>query len=259
MGRKISVIAAVFFLSAVVFTFTACNFAGDSARVTINIGKPPELASRLPQKPGILDRIVSFFTLGTTAHADPSPEDWYEIRLNVTGEGMSPLEVEIPLDTGRITLTLPLGKKTFTVVVEGDGVRLYGAIKAVTVSGADTINMQLGYLPNPSGALGWVSIDRNEYGEGYYNALDWWTEFGNEVDGYYILRAKGVLRDFGPGDEPVSSSFSRISTISNYEITDYSDYVIDYLYVYWYKIVPFNEFGEGDTTEAYPDYPIALP
>ncbi len=242
MGRKISVIAAVFFLSAVVFTFTACNFAGDSARVTINIGKPPELASRLPQKPGILDRIVSFFTLGTTAHADPSPEDWYEIRLNVTGEGMSPLEVEIPLDTGQITLTLPLGKKTFTVVVEGDGVRLYGAIKTLELGGATTINLQLGPLPNEP------VIDHFSFAD--YGVNIYWTiseplnvtgfkVYRSDVyEGTYVL-IKIDVKSIFPYSEPYYS---------------YND--VNGILETWYKITAYNQYGEGDfyIPDSYQNY-----
>jgi len=231
MKSAIKAFSAVAIAAMVLVSVPACYFSGDTARVTINVGKPPALASHVQAKPGLFSRILAFITLSNNAYADPAPYDWYEIALTVTGDGMDPIEIQIPAETGKASISLPVGERTFTVVVTGDaGNRLYGAIKTVQVSGSNTIDMILGPLPSAPGI--YVDLHNESTAEVF---VDEWST------AHLVIYKSNSL----------NGTYTKIGTVTQ----NLSETLLDGNVVqdatYYYKASGLNEFGEGNFSGVY--------
>lgn len=87
---------------------TGCA-GGDMAKVRINISLP---SNKIAHSPTIIDRMLSFLTLGTMLNAEPPPIDGPEINIvlvTVSGPEMDTITVDGNPATGYIELEVPSG------------------------------------------------------------------------------------------------------------------------------------------------------
>ncbi|HNW30504.1 MAG TPA: hypothetical protein PKN50_18660 [Spirochaetota bacterium] len=105
----------------VAFTgFTGCA-GGDIATVTVSV-KHPDLARTYT--PSFFDRMIAFFSLGTRAEAGPPTGGltFERMRLFVSGPDIAPINTQIPMNEGKITVSVPSGKNIlFRVKADGSG------------------------------------------------------------------------------------------------------------------------------------------
>jgi len=116
----------------VAFTgFTGCA-GGDMATVTVSV-KHPDLARTYT--PSFFDRMIAFFSLGTRAEAGPPTGGltFERMRLFVSGPDIAPINTQIPMNEGKITVSVPSGKNIlFRVKADGSGTTYDYAGQVVT-------------------------------------------------------------------------------------------------------------------------------
>ncbi len=122
--------------------FTGCA-GGDSATVRIHFSLP---SNEIAYRPTIIDRVLSFFTVGTMLHAGPPPEDEEIniIRVTVSGPDMDTITVDGDPSTGYIELEVPSGHNRKFEIRAGNRVEgepdnwYYGNETKVSLAGGET-------------------------------------------------------------------------------------------------------------------------
>jgi len=205
----------IIIITLVLITFTGCAISGDTARVTIDTG----LSNQQAAKVSLFDRFLALVSFSTPAVADPPNGQLgvYSISLSVQGPGMDAMNgIQIPLDTGKITLEVPAGEERKFMVVgwNESSEREYGGIKTIDLKGGTSVNIviQMGLLPDPPDNLG----SSGNYPDPIVFTWDYTTPPSN-LAGFVVYRATA---SDGPYIPLIAGRKEEFDTGSNYQYTD---------------------------------------
>ncbi len=256
-------------LAVLAFTFVGCSNS-DMARVTIKFGIPPQAKAYTPS---LFDRIVSLISFSTKANANP-PESLYRdinridiLVLSGTREITSSTITQGSSDwnEGIASLELPAGGPyTFYVngqeEYEGFSYTYYKGFTLVEslIAGSNTsITINMGLIPS-------ANMEDYSFTAYFSDGTELRFNYMNDtipdlIRGVRIYKATARYNEFQDTWETGSYSLFMETVPEAGVIT----YIPEDNMAYWdscdippdgyeisvYKVIPFNEFGEGDAIE----------
>jgi hypothetical protein len=265
MNRKIQTITYICILITGLLA-GGCS-QGDTADVSIDLG----LNKQARTEQSVIDRVLAFLSISTPAIAEPSPFGTIiALSITVTGPGMDVITKEFnyeenPLlfENGLVRITVPSGPgRLFAVkaTVSGEGNSYYGGIKKINLPAGDVLlNISMGLLPAQiPGIVYPVRAGEMVFYNSisFYDYFNYYTE-GIPVNGVIILRARGSLYSEAVLTPPADRFFNITGRFIYTDLgnTTYYDDAINPDYIYWYKFVPYNEYGAGEPSlDAVSDY-----